>query len=66
MEHRQHDDAPGFRAEEHRVWKTAHPNTANIPVHDGKAFWILRRQVNGVIDLRYELNTQTATALLVP
>lgn len=30
------------------------------------AFRVLRQQVNGAVDLRYELNTQTGTSLLVP
>jgi hypothetical protein len=66
MEHCQHNDTPRFRAEEQRVWKAACPNTANIPMHYEKAFWVFRRQVNGVVDLQYELNTQTRTSLLVP
>ena len=48
------------------VSKQAHPNTANIPMHYWKAFWIRHRQVNGVIDFRSELNTQTKTSFLVP
>jgi hypothetical protein len=50
MENRQNSDTLGFRTKEHRIWKAAHTNAADIAEHQGKAFWSFRRNTDGTID----------------